>query len=926
MEKFLSKIFKSKSKKQIYNVDESKKKKLKKVNKNVNQHLSSAYVTDKLRKEFGIYRPNSEFLMARYNMPCVMPMYQHSIESVDVIPLCYNQERRVDPDTCTQDLGSYEKKNVQYNDHINSNIETKVLDENKHTKVRVEDSSEHFLMNGLKGSNKKNEKALSKQYFEDPSFGDHGEKSVEISLVVNTNVRKDSHYGRYDDPCKKLNNSHQCTEEFIYEPKLKKCARTPDDFGFEKKEQWIHDNNNADSKKIKKKVTLELQKGSIEELQNQNTYSITKKGRIKCKLSEKEKVKEIYKKTIEDGEMSRRRNYHSMILLSRKGKTKEKLSNKIFESHKFMVSEISLDFLPYDKDLTMLPDNLNTIGTIRYSSSKNKLFATRILPSEHTLKWLDENFGPGSTNNTLIASDEYEEFFDPVESEANAPIQTEKSDLEKKDIDVVQKSEKLPVQECQLPNDDFISTDFKDILGLDKAENFDDERNINDKIKTVHVLPLKESRRLKTSPDSNEQRLEESNLITSAAHFDNLVRSAQISEEILSLKKKYKGKIQGKTFCDKIESFRSLRSLTAKNSDDKKDDGIQEVKNVSEITQTKIVKTEEINRYRNTGRSFDAKYDTDQTKLREGCLESGGTVFENEYTTNLKLQNENILGILRDQEKRNLVQTNESLVFHKHDIRQDIENLERSDEKKIVLKLNDKVLEIDNHSINNRNFNSDKNKYKKPTLEDIKKRHEELEKDYIMTRLELALNTNIIKKPEMAKYILEKSQEMIKDVMDKTNENITLKLQTNLDARKSSEDEKSIEILKEINSRCSDFKHIKNVVSPKVFKTEIYENQPHCVPDLIKTYNNNLTMIKHLEIENSYDNHLKGEKGSSEMNQKDLNNISKIKNVKIYRKDSKINIAGGYNVASISINSIDNIMKNKNLLIEEIKGYKREMK
>ncbi|KAL1463583.1 hypothetical protein WDU94_015323 [Cyamophila willieti] len=58
----------------------------------------------------------------------------------------------------------------------------------------------------------------------------------------------------------------------------------------------------------------------------------------------------------------------------------------------------------------------------------------------------------------------------------------------------------------------------------------------------------------------------------------------------------------------------------------------------------------------------------------------------------------------------------------------------------------------------------------------VKKRHEELEKDYIMTRLELALNTKVIEKPEMAKYIMEKSQEVIQDFMEKTNENITKKL------------------------------------------------------------------------------------------------------------------------------------------------------
>ncbi|XP_017303470.1 uncharacterized protein LOC108253641, partial [Diaphorina citri] len=181
----------------------------------------------------------------------------------------------------------------------------------------------------------------------------------------------------------------------------------------------------------------------------------------------------------------------------------------------------------------------------------------------------------------------------------------------------------------------------------------------------------------------------------------------------------------------------------------------------------------------------------------------------------------------------------------------------------------------------NQNIERNENKaYNKIKAQNIKRRQEELEKDYIMTRLELALNTDVIQKPEMAKYILEKSQEVIKDVVEKTNENITKKLmaQSNTELIKCRDESP---IGNSINSSRSHEKG-NDFIKEKI---ETKRNMEIGIGMIDKNANINEETVKHVDNQKMIDLLVKERKDNTNVIKKDLNNISKIENVKIYRKD-----------------------------------------
>ncbi|XP_026687362.1 uncharacterized protein LOC113472022, partial [Diaphorina citri] len=227
MESLLSKIFKSKNKKQVYNVDKSKRQNLKKVNKNVGQK-SSAYITNQLRKEFGIYRPKSEFSSTKYNMPCLVTHCDYSIENVDIIPQTFHREQNVDLVKCT--LDQRKTKNSLFINDKHSDMDAESInkefgiDENEvygSRTLKTQNPTNSTIDNTHKRNNMEEVKSKSNENSEKQRYNERNEyfdRSVEESSIANTDSRKESLQGRYQDPCKQL-NSYKCNGEFIFEPK-----------------------------------------------------------------------------------------------------------------------------------------------------------------------------------------------------------------------------------------------------------------------------------------------------------------------------------------------------------------------------------------------------------------------------------------------------------------------------------------------------------------------------------------------------------------------------------------------------------------------------------------------------------------------------------------------------------------------------------
>lgn len=975
MENFLSKFFSSKNKKQVYNVDKSKKQNLKKANKDMNQ-LSSTYFTNKLRKEFGIYKPKSEFSTTKYNMPCVVQNREYSIESVDIIPQSFQEEQKLDLVKCTQEQKPGNRTLLFDSDMEPESINKEFgIDENE----GCDRQSPKIVTNDLRRINPEKvevhqletlQKTDKCRYIE----GKDQEETSNTSLTA-MDLEKDSLYGRYEDACVKL-NSYKCNKEFIFESKkehevesknsIQTVVSKRHDNGQERKVSVVHETpicssfseqNNGDTK-IGKNIDM----GTVAEINDFNKFLITKKGRIKCKSPDKEKTKKSNSAKDDDG-LSRHRYYHSMIILGGKKKTKSthskniKITNtQILEvTQKKFGSEIpksnnetSLDNIHCDdKRLNFMQNNSSTVRTMCYRNANNKLCAVNIPPSEHTLKWLDENFGPGS-RNTLNNSDETD-FSDPSEDLIIKRDHTFFANCTK----IAMESER---EEATLNN--LIKAEDNSVLG-DHANKCTTDENVEietaqqtDKMqlgdsndnqrKTVRVVSFKKSRTLKSNTNSCESILDNTDLHTedeNEKHVD--IQSPGISvnmpnNEILKVfgssnresteaHEKYDLKTEILDDC-KIPVYYEADNCTYQKVLDKK----EELKNSIILTEEDHSPTKKDPLLDDPSLYPDTNVHVAQNSQSKENMESTKKIYSSkkeptikDYTTNLKLQNENIFGILRDQEKRTLAKKNEKTKtfqenkevyedpLHKCDVSQ------RPLEDKIVLKLNDKILHVDDHIESDIIKRQDhKGLTKKYSKEEIKRRHEELEKDYIMTRLELALNTEVIEKPEMAKYILEKSQEVMKDVVEKTNESITKKLltQNNVDV----EAEGTVSPFhNDFMTKCKD-----NATNTEKNTNQITIN--NAIGETKNNCDNKEKIVKDGEKQNPSANfETKQEYPSQNITKNDLNNISKIQNVKIYRKESKKTTGEKY-VKPISINSIDNIMKNKTLLLDEIKSLKRK--
>ncbi|KAI5709605.1 hypothetical protein M8J75_001592 [Diaphorina citri] len=844
MESLLSKIFKSKNKKQVYNVDKSKRQNLKKVNKNVGQK-SSAYITNKLRKEFGIYRPKSEFSSTKYNMPCLVTHCDYSIENVDIIPQTFHREQNVDLVKCT--LDQRKTKNSLFINDNHSDMEAESInkefgiDENEvygsrtsktqnPTNSTIDDTHKRNNMEEVKS--KSNENSEKQRYNERNEYFD---RSVEESSIANTDSRKESLQGRYQDPCKQL-NSYKCNGEFIFEPK--KDLTNERYIG----EKPIESNTFNDSiactlnKSAQKSGAdaklgyIAVEKGMVEEIQDLNKFLITKKGRIKYKPSEKGKINKHDNKSKEDDGLSRHRNYHSMIILGRKKKVKTThrknvkiTNNEILEvtqkkfggKNSHLGSKISLDYMPFDKNRPNLPYSHSTEKQMCYRNSNNKFCTTSIPLSEHTLKWLDENFGPGSKNTTIVDSEENEEFSDNLEEEKMESDENRRNysssiiDIETEKQEYAKVPDKNKEIESNKQESSHCIAEAKDNNEIENKDSVEPKENNDTRRKTVRVVSFRKSRTLKSSANSNEKPLEENNV--DSHKFTKTVDGNVINEDNQNpfteeldatstvKQEKSEGLVENKETAKETEI---ILKATNENCDDVFD---IELKTTSHNEATSG-KKEAINSIEKHNSELDMRSSSDaglkvsddnnqkiKIEDKKDTKKQDSERIISENVTHLKLQNENIFGILREQEKRNLAQ--ESQKVHTNDIEEDKINYcsdspsqdsaikhEKRHEEKVILKLNGIVLDVDeqmekNMEKYNQNIERNENKaYNKIKAQNIKRRQEELEKDYIMTRLELALNTDVIQKPEMAKYILEKSQEVIKDVVEKTNENITKKL------------------------------------------------------------------------------------------------------------------------------------------------------
>lgn len=1013
MDSFLSKIFNSKNKKQVYNVDKNKRQNLKKASKNLNQ-FSSAYFTNKLRKEFGIYRPKSEFSSTKYNIPCVVQNRESSIESVDIIPQTFLEEQNVDLVKCSQDNRQKNKTMLFVNDS-HSDMEPESI--NKEFGIdKTEGCNQQEVQFGagniaddISKNNRDPVTSLNSQTIDNTKLTEGREQeetSNEDSSQATTEVRKDSLYGRYDDTCVQL-NSYKCNKEFIFESTKKEdvksnnvdqIADSPILDNIREFETFVANDTPQCSKfseHYDPNLECNVKRGTIEEIHELNQLSINKKGRIKCKSPDKEKIKKC-KKVKEDEGLSRHRYYHSMIILGGKKKTKSnhskniKITNtQILEvTQKKFGDEIlkeeprnPLDFLPCDeRRINLVQNPRTTVRTMCYRNANNKLYAVNIPPSEHTLKWLEENFGPGSQITTLNDPDEID-FPDPLEDlnfrvdqncTENCPNAEDDPNIQgaitiqkliEKDVDLNSKENNDSCTDSILPNK--IESDCKR--------------------KTVRVLSFNKSRTLKSNNSSYENSLDnidemlgndiknERNIASQNQNGD-LTFSTRILKEVgVPIKEKPESLKENEEdievlslTCLESEKKGYLKQTRKKwevpNSILLVEDNYAPIKEKNESLKENEVDTEVLSNSKTLNyHSSENKGYVKQTRqkwevpnsillaednsvpekdsLSEPIprpVKSYGSIqkpLKENYTTSLKLQNENILGILRAQEKISIAQEEKRKTLQKHEEHDKnppdeiVVKLESRDEK-IVLKLNDKIVNVDDKVVCNNNAKQEhkiENKFnrqcnKKCLQDDSKRRHEELEKDYLMTRLELALDKEIIEKPEITKHILGNSQEVLNDIVENNDEKISLKLNSETSANESKKNIKNV--------RTVDSSVLKKEYDITETKRDIQETKKHNIDEQKGNCEDKRRDIKEKMNKSAEKQDLTAKSNvkheSSRTPTKDLNNISKIENVKIYRKDIKKSPDVGKKATLIRINSIDNIMKNKTLLLEEIKSLKRK--
>uniref|UniRef100_A0A8D8SVD1 Uncharacterized protein n=1 Tax=Cacopsylla melanoneura TaxID=428564 RepID=A0A8D8SVD1_9HEMI len=1025
MDSFLSKVFNSK-RKQVYNVDKSKKENLKKVNKNMHQ-MSPAVVTNKLRKEFGIYKPTSEFSTASYNIPCVPHVpYQNSIDSVDVIPHSFHQqEQNIYLVKCTQDQKRHRNKSLLFSDESKSQMGAESINK----EFGIDEYETRISGNPPQEDGKPQEHRRPQEYGRTQEHGrpheqgrptqnriveevkinirkqtldqqrPHGTKetdetSVEESSTNTSDVRKDSLFERYDDTCKQL-NSFRCNGEFIFESRKGEHSKTSREniitdtrkLNPEGQSTIILNDSEICSTSNERLVGDDLikvkhQKENGEEIHDLSKFSITKKGRIKCKSPEKDKGSKCKKVKGDDG-LSRHRNYHSMIILGGRHKSKKSHGKDMKISSNEMIASKKVgerDYMRWDRNNTSnIPESCCTVRTMYQNSSKIS-FSSCISPSEHTLKWLDENFGPGSKNTTLIGSDEHEEFPDYVnldlsnqtkDCDCNKIVEIENQNQDTNAVNnvLICTYTNDDVSASNSPNNDSCKNGNDNPIDLESKEKIESDVNNNNEKKTVRVVSFKKSRTLKSSSNSTQKQLEEPYTTEPLQEIKHVNEENQIdvnSESIKFQPENIKNQVLDEELVEALETKSKKNKLPSENTDNSSDNqpkhnmvcnentcDVKEVRSpskpVEQITECDIIpslsasiiecentddkaktinqddpsvkKEKQLDSVRETKSELQNNIDH-STKTKDCSSQKQANQKIATYQTNLNLQNENIFGILRAQEKRNIKQTcgNIDVVEKDNDnLNQECKN--KQQDEKIVLKLNDKVMNIDDQANKeySRNINMKMNKISKISdPEVIKKRHEELEKDYIMTRLELALNTKVIEKPEMAKYIMEKSQEVIQDFMEKTSENISKKLlaQNDIGGKNKTSDSS---VQRNENNSVIDQKQndeLKNKIDDPVENTET-------IPEImVKHLQNppNMSLVSETNVSTDKDYVM------NRSNRRDLNNISKIENVKIYRKENKVKPLGGSSGSHISINSIDNIMQNKNLLLEEIKSLKRGKK
>lgn len=968
MENFLSKIFNSKNKKRVYNVDKSKKQTLKNANKNVNQ-LSSTYITNKLRKEFGIYKTKSEFSTTNYNMPCVIQNREYSIDSVDIIPHSFQEKQNIDLVKCTEDQ---RQRTLLFVNDGHSDIEPESI--NKEFEIDENEGCDHQAAKNANLSVEVDNLQTVKKLDGDKFNETKDQEETSNSSLTTMDLRKDSMYGRYEDACVKL-NSYKCNKEFIFETK-RELAVQPNNVT-QTSVRSKHGNtqepnvssvlngtpgcsfsraNGGDAK-----IGNTIDMGTSAGIHDSNKFLITKKGKVKCKSPEKEKKKNHNSSNKDDEGLSRHRYYHSMIIMGGKRKTKSNHSKmiKITNTQILEVTQkkfgndipkpknkMALDFLPCDdKRLNLLQNHSSTVRTMSYYNTNNKLCSVNIPPSEHTLKWLDENFGPGSTNTTVNNSDE----IDFSEQLVNLSTQLNPNCTPKNSKEAIE-PEKVEAEINSTINQEKVNSSSKEhndmcpvilnakIGTLENTNSIEFNESTKIQSKTVRVVSFKKSRTLKSNSNSVENNLVSSHSNNDAIDENGVMRNQHINieesenptlTELESMKnestkapEKNELKMEAAIDC-KITANNVLEDTSDQDTLHKKEEfesftekGLSSTKE-DPLLKTLSSSTENCNAH--VTQTETRKSNKHMEKTKENSVITEPT--NKNFTDNLKLQSENIFSILRDQEKRSLTQKIDKTVKLHENIDDDKNSMQKTDggprnrQDKIVLKLNDEILHVADHvesEVKERQENTGFSK--KYSEEENKRRHEELEKDYIMTRLELALNTEVIEKPDMAQYILEKSQEVINDVVEKTNENITKKILA-----------QNKKVVNEAAVTTSPFRE--NYMKIKKNVSADMENVKNHITNEVMTESKSKEMMIVREGEKqNHSTHVYTERDNQIQKtiSKDLNNISKIKNVKIYRNDNQKATAGGKNGASISINSIDNIMKNKTLLLEEIKSLKRK--